>query len=131
MVVQRKRRSFPRKKRSFKPSSQFKKALRKLNKIHNNRRKCELIQNSSDDFIRDLAFTIHKCLPIYKPLLNPRSIKNIRKFSNPRGSDKVRRNMIQHGGGGFMDMLNDISNSISKVLDSPLGRIITGVALLA
>ena len=93
MTIKR-RVSFSRKKLSFKPSSQFKKALRKLNRIHSNQRKCKLIQNSSDDFLRDLALTIHKCLPIYKPLLNSTSIKSIRKFSNPRGSDTSRREEI-------------------------------------
>ena len=117
-------------KRSFKPSSQFKKAFRKLNRIHDNKKKCKLIQNSSDDFIRDLAFAIHKCLPIYKPLLNAGSLNSIKKFSNPRSSDKKRRNLIQRGGGGFLSMLNDIGNSINGVINSPLGRIAATAAML-
>ena len=122
--------SFSRKNGSFRPSSQFKKALRKLNSMRNNKVKCKLIQNSSDDFIRDLAFAIHKCLPIYKPLLSTDSLNSIRKFSNPRSSDMKRRNLVQRGGGGFLNMLNDIGNSIYNVLNSPLGKVVAGAAVL-
>ena len=34
------------------PSSQFKNALRKLNRSHSSKRKCELIKNASDEFIK-------------------------------------------------------------------------------
>lgn len=104
------------KKRFSKASSQFKRALRKLNGCKTDKQKCDLIKNSSDAFIRDLACAIHKCLPIYKPILNSESLNSIRKFSNPKSGDKKRRNLIQHGGGGFVSMLKDIGHSISNVL---------------
>lgn len=104
-----------------KPASLFKKALIKLKKCKGEKSQCSLIKNSSDEFVRDLALVIHKCLPIYKPLLNGASFNTIKSFSNPSRSNTHRRKMIQHGGGKFVNMLNDFQKSVGNLINSPIG----------
>ena len=107
---------------SSKPSSQFKNALKKLKNCKSNKQKCDLIKNSSDEFIRDLAAVIHRCLPIYKPLLSGKYFNKMKTFSSPQGDNSRRRKMIQHGGGAFVDMLKDSGESVHHILNSPMGR---------
>ena len=123
--------AFHKKKRfSSKPSSQFKNALRKLKQCKSNKQKCNLIMNSSDEFIRDLALTINKCLPIYKPMLSGSYLNKVKSFANPRGSSSRRRKMIQHGGGQFINMLKDLGESVHNIIHSRLGKTLLSAAPL-
>lgn len=123
--------AFRKKKRfSSKPSSQFKKALRKLKQCKSDKQKCNLLVNSSDEFIRDLALTINKCLPIYKPMLSGSYLNKVKTFSNPRGSNSRRRKMIQHGGGQFINMLKDLGESVHNIIHSRLGKVLLSAAPL-
>ena len=114
-----------------KPSSRFKKALQKLKRCKSDKQKCQLIKDSSDKFIQDLARVIHKCVPIFKPIMSPPAVNKIKTFSKPSSSVKRRRKMIQHGGNGFLGMLKDIGESIYNIASSPAGSaLLSAIAFL-
>ena len=114
-----------------KPSNQFKKALQKLKRCKSDKQKFQLIRDSSDDFIQDLAMVIHKCVPIFKPIMSTPAVNKIKSFSKPSSSVKRRRKMIQHGGNSFLGMLKDIGESVYNIASSPAGStLLTALALL-
>ena len=102
-----------------------------MKQCKSNKQKCDLIKNSSDEFIRDLAAAINGCLPIYKPLLSGTYLKKVKTFSNPKGSSSRRRKMLQHGGGQFVGMLKDLGESVHNIINSPLGQTLLSIAPLA
>ena len=130
MMHYRKKARSSSKRSNSKPTSQFKLALRKLTKCRSDKKKYELIKNSSDDFIRDLAAILRKCYPIYKPILKSNSLNKLRSFTNPRSSISRRRKMIQHGGGDFLGMLKDLGHSVVHVLKNHPSLILSAAELL-
>ena len=98
------------------PSSSFKKALKKLNSVRSHSKKCALLRNSSDYFLRDLALFTHQCLPRIEPLISRKATKDIKRFCNPNTSFKSRRQMVEQKGGGFLDFLKNIASSIWRTI---------------
>ena len=115
---------------SLKPSSQFENALRRLQRCKSSKKKCDLIKNCSDEFIRDLEIVIHRCLPIYNPLSGT-YLNKVKMFSNSKVSNSRRRKMMQHGSGTFLGMLKDFGESMSHLINSPMGKTLLSLAPLA
>ena len=98
------------------PSSAFKKALKKLKGVRSNHKKNELIKNSSDAFIRDLASAMRTYQPGFDSFISRKAAGQVKRFSNPRTSMTSRRRMISQRGGIFLDLLNSIVSSVGHTL---------------
>lgn len=124
------KRAVKRQRKSKVPRSLFKKALSQLRACKTDKQRQELIKSSSDNFIKDLAVVLHKCLPIYKPLLNGVSFNKVKSFTKPNISSRKRRKFIQVGGGKFLHMLSDLSQSVEHILSSPVASAVLTSLLL-
>lgn len=91
------------------PSSNFKKALKKLNSMQSHVKQCALLRNSSDEFLRDLALFTHKCFPSIQPLISRKAKQDLKRFCNPNTNLKSRRHMMEQKGGGFLSFLKNVA----------------------